>query len=259
MNLLNKSITTSLSFGITLFSLLIGSSAWGSSLVFLDFDSVTVEDEFKKFKEGTPTKFVDSALVNRLDMEDGNGQDNKQEIANMIMNDIKSNLESLYSDYWITFTKEKPTEGKFKTLDFFGGVKRKGKISAGTAPLNGDKAWIFVDVWADTNLKFWRDGKDGLLDKTEVTNTLSKTAAHELGHLFGLGENNSMRMKNEPGPDDTPTVGAIDTYKPSSGVMAQGTFPDITNLKFKDADARMLREKIGGKDKYKPTKQKPQK
>lgn len=193
---------------------------------------------------GALTSLADSALVQRLDSEMADMT--ADQIAQMLKDSIIAMVENIYSGICVEVTTDEDAEGITKTIHVVSGARDVDGALGFVRGLNSATGWVMVDQYEQQNV--WLEpNEDRKLTKAEAVNAIGKTIAHELGHLFGLPDVNSMRDDNThtPGPDaDPPTPGATPGVKPGAGTMAQGVCTEKTP--FKTAHRDKLIKDLGG-------------
>ncbi len=150
----------------------------------------------------------------------------------MMMNDIKTQMEAAYAGKWIEFVVKKKAGdavpgGITRTIDFVSGVDDTA-VPGSFGFFNGDKAWVLVDnfngnVWIPANNVGGaaKAEADRQLDKAELTRAIAKTTAHELGHVYlGAGHPPSTSIQKAPEADARGKGLVLDPAK--SSIMSQG-------------------------------------
>lgn len=192
--------------------------ARANEIVLLDFSGGGNNDDEE---QGNRKPFKNSTIIQRLDAADATMT--AEQIANMMMDDIKKQMEDAYAGKWITFTKDPNQPGITKSIDFVAGVDDTA-VPGSFGFFDGNKAWVLPDnfdfeVWIPDSAPGGAE-RDGKMNKAELTRALAKTAAHELGHmLLGAGHPASKSLTKAGEAADKPL--ALDPA--SSTLMAQGT------------------------------------
>lgn len=230
------------------------STAFAAKKVLLDFepdnDDLADLTNWGATWTGPITTFETSALVARLDA--ANPDMTAAQIAAKLKDAIKGKVENIYQGKNITFTTDPNAKGIDKTVFMVSGRRVAGPAShagsLGLAFLNGARGWVFVDEFEQSDL--WTgDNTARKMTQDEAAQALGKTAAHELGHLLGLDDNNPADRADNPG--GTQPAGSHPPLKTTTGTMAQGASVAKMNPKFLKAD----NDKIA-KDLAKPEPQK---
>lgn len=103
-----------------------------------------------------------------------------------IQSNILSQLATMYSGYDITFTTTSPG-GSFDTLTFGTDEVTAGVGVLGFAPLDIGNTAVNTASMAPRNFNFFIESGDARATQiAEISRGFSGTAAHELGHSFGL-------------------------------------------------------------------------
>ncbi len=191
---------------------------------------------------GALAALKDSAIVMRLDAADATM--NAQQIADMLKASILAEVQMIYMDVDVEFTTDKNAGGIDKTIHVVGGARDKDGSLGFVRGLNSAKGWVMVDQYDQQDVWIEPD-QDRKLTKAEAVHAIGKTVAHELGHLFGLPDVNTMRAANShtPAGGGAGTAGATKAIKPAAGTMVQGITPDKTP--FKDDHLKKLQKDIG--------------
>ena len=256
---------------------------FGKKIVFLQFEEFDIEDlpkdprgnrsEFLFPGETEPAKFEDSLMISQLTERENKDkppeeQMTKKQIADMVMDGVLDKLKEIYQEIWIDFTKTKPDEGEFVTIDFPGKVtsiappifRHRGGVGRflGLAPSDpGDqrwdeKGWVLIE---EARHKFWRLEKNGqgelvsvdeFLTKEQIIALISKTAAHEIAHTLGLDHpDQDNHVFPLPEGEKPTTEGVIRTViDPEKGnIMSTGAA--LSMLSFTEKDLKTLKMLIG--------------
>lgn len=166
-----------------------GIQARADQMVFLDFTGGTKAPEASEAGTDNKKNFNTSPVVARYIDATNAALDTKEEVADMMMDDILAKMKDQYKGFWVGFTKTKPGSGAFSTVDFGANTADKvdptltlGQVDTGPGsqidPGNknkSDNAWIFADAHD-------RAGRT----KQQAVNELATSGSHELGHLLGL-------------------------------------------------------------------------
>ena len=257
--------------------------AFSKKIVFLQFEDFDAEDlprdprgnrsEFLFPGETEPAKFEDSQMILELTERENKDkppeeQMTRKQFADMVMDGVLEKLKEIYQEVWIDFTKTKPDEGEFVTIDFPGKVTtvappifpRRGGVGRflGLAPIDpGDqrwdeKGWVLIE---EARHKFWRLEKneqgelvsvDKVLTKEQIIALISKTAAHEIGHTLGLDhpdqDNHVFPLPEGEKPTSEGVIRSV--IDPEKGnIMSSGAA--LSMLSFTEKNLKTLKMLVG--------------
>ncbi len=168
--------------------LAMGPLAEADQTVFLDFTGGTKAPEASTAGTDNKMNFNNSPVVARYIDAANAALDTKEEVADMMMDDILAKMKDQYKGFWVGFTKTKPVAGDFSTVDFGANTADEddattlGTVDTGPGsqidPGNKNKkdnAWIFADAHDMAGRT-----------KQQAVNELATSGSHEMGHLLGL-------------------------------------------------------------------------
>jgi len=188
---------------------------------------------------GDPVAFKDSAIVQRL--ADANDDMDAEMIAAKMMPAIVDAVKNIYMGINVTFTTDPTEEGINRTIHIVAGATDKENALGFVRTGQSLKGFVMLESYEKKNV-FIEPDQARPLTQAEAINAIGKTAAHELGHIYGLPDVNTMRQTHKPMEGEQIPDGANPAIKPASGTMAQGVSTEKTP--FKDAHKKKLTEDL---------------